>query len=118
MTAKSERVKQMKLNFMKLHNEGYSIKEIAEKFHITPRTIYSELSAIAEENGIPREELLSTPHKQHSSRGSTIKAHQESVNPNELKANFEKMIDTANIIIEKIDYVLQQEENTNYEKVK
>lgn len=61
----SERVSIMKENFMKLHNEGYTILEIADKYNIARRTIYSHLNEIAKENGVDRTSLLEIPHKKH-----------------------------------------------------
>lgn len=54
----SERVIQMKQNFMALHYQGFSIPDIAKKFNIHRGTIYYHLQDIAEANGTTREDLL------------------------------------------------------------
>lgn len=58
-------VKFMIEHFMQYHNEGKSVKEIAELCGIAPRTIYSYLGMIAKQNHVSRESLLQIPHKQH-----------------------------------------------------
>ena len=64
--AASERVKRMKKNFIRLHNEGKTIAEIAKEFQITNWTIYKHLQEIADENGVSRESLLQVPQKEHT----------------------------------------------------
>lgn len=61
----SARVGQMMENFIRLHNEGKDISEIAEMFQLSSSTIYLKLQEIADKEGITREELLSRPHKKH-----------------------------------------------------
>ena len=46
----SERVNLMKENFMRLHEEGKTIKEIANDFGITDRAVYLNLQSIADAN--------------------------------------------------------------------
>ncbi len=45
-------------NFMRLHEEGYCIREIAEMAGVTPPAIYAVLGKIAEKAGVSRESLL------------------------------------------------------------
>lgn len=54
----SERVLQMKQNFMSLHLQGYSIPAIAERFQIDKSTVYFHLQDIADENHTSRQSLL------------------------------------------------------------
>ena len=61
----NERTLQMMNNYVQLWKEGYSVKEIANKFGLTPFTVYNRLEAIAQESGYSREELLQRPHKEH-----------------------------------------------------
>ena len=59
-------------NFIRLHNEGYSIKEIAEISKVSVTTIYKNLDKIAEEAGVTRESLLKQPFEaDHSGRNFT-----------------------------------------------
>ena len=58
----SERVKEMMKNFVPLHEEGFTIPEIAEKYSISDSTVYGHLDEIAEQNGYAsRVDLLSRP---------------------------------------------------------
>ena len=61
----SARVGQMMEKFLRLHNEGKEISEIAEMYHLSTVTVYAKLQEIADKEGITREELLSRPHKKH-----------------------------------------------------
>lgn len=63
MATVSERVRRMKENFMSLHGEGKSIKEIAQTFNLSDTTVYHYLGEIASQNGISRESLLQQVHK-------------------------------------------------------
>lgn len=63
MATESERVVQMKASFMKLHEEGWSIPEIASKFNLSKQTVYRHLDSIAKQNSVTREVLLHQVHK-------------------------------------------------------
>ena len=54
----SERVHVMKVNFMKLHYDGYSITEIAKTYNLAPTTVYQHLGEIALVNNVTRSSLL------------------------------------------------------------
>ena len=61
----TQRVKIMKEKFMSCHNDGLGIPAIAEKFEVTPTTIYKCLQEIADVNGVERNELLERVHRPH-----------------------------------------------------
>ena len=61
----SKRTILMQENFIKLHNEGYSIPEIAKKYELTPSSVYKNLQKIADKEGVKRQSLLNIVHKQH-----------------------------------------------------
>ena len=61
----NERTLKMKQDFMKLHNDGLSIKEIAVKFNLSPTTIYKSLDEIAKKEDCSREDLLKVVHSPH-----------------------------------------------------
>lgn len=104
----SERVQQLKKNFMKHHNEGKTIKEISEHYNVSTRHIYFILQEIADENNVTRESLLTTPHHEHLRRGSAKTSVQ--VKPEEVRKKFDTMISNAKTLISKIDSILQEEE--------
>lgn len=54
----SERVLQMKQNFMSLHLLGYSIPAISEIYQVDKSTVYFHLQDIADENHTSRQSLL------------------------------------------------------------
>lgn len=58
MAKESERMRQMKECFIRLHEEGVSISEIAEKFNLGESTVYQKLQEIADANGVTRDSLL------------------------------------------------------------
>ena len=69
---KHERTLKMMENFMSLHDEGYSIKEIAERYDLSLRPVYDNLGAIAEKAGVSRKDLLEKPIvADHSGRNYT-----------------------------------------------
>jgi len=61
----SERTLQMKRSFMKLHEKGLGVREIAEQFNLSLYTVYSALGEIAQAAGVTRESLLQRPHGPH-----------------------------------------------------
>ncbi|MGN1298148.1 MAG: hypothetical protein ACI4VH_07040 [Clostridia bacterium] len=107
MANTSERVQQLKKNFMKHHNEGKTIKEISEHYNVSTRHIYFILQEIADENNVSRESLLTTPHREHPRNGSAKTSKQ--VKPQEIREKFDTMISNAKTLIKKIDYILQEE---------
>jgi len=107
MANKSVRMAELKKNFMKHHEEGKTIKEIAELYNVSKRHIYTSLQDIADENNVSRESLLTNVHKKHKPLQNTKSAGQ--INPAEMKENFDGIINNAKIIIKKIDSILQEE---------
>lgn len=101
MAKMSESVKKMLNEFMELHENGYTINEIAKKFSLSASTVYSYLQEIAQNNGVTRESLLCTVHKQHV----VTKEHPkyEKILPEDLNENFSNMLKEVDTIISKID---------------
>ena len=66
MAKMSSKTKNAIDNFMQLHNLGYTVGEIAQKYGIDPSTLYSYLGQIAKANGVTRKQLLNTPHSRHN----------------------------------------------------
>ena len=107
MANKSVRMAELKKNFMKHHEEGKTIKEIAELYNVSKRHIYTSLQDIADENNVSRESLLKKIHKKHQPPQNIKSAGQ--INPAEMNENFYGIINNAKIIIKKIDSILQEE---------
>lgn len=58
----NERTRQMMMSYMDLHfDEGLTPLEIAERFSLSPSTVYDSLWKIASENGVSRDSLLKHP---------------------------------------------------------
>lgn len=109
MANTSERVLQLKKNFMEHHKNGWTIQEIADKYHVTRRHTYSILQKIADENGVTRESLLHTPHSQHSSPLFVHRDGEEKVNVEEIRKDFQNILTSAGKIVENISKVLEED---------
>lgn len=106
----SERVKKMRKEFMSLHKQGYTIPEIAEKEGLSPYTVYRYLGDIAAANGVTREDLLKTPHKQHIMQEKRNSSFCSKVNPERLKQDFDKVIGETNQLIGKLNSIVKFDE--------
>ncbi len=97
----SARVGEMMKNFLRLHNEGKDISEIAEMYHLSDQTVYLKLQEIANKEGITREELLSRPHKKHvvTKQRKVVKT----IDSFELKKDFEELQRNIDKILVNID---------------
>lgn len=102
----SARVGQMMEKFLRLHNEGKEISEIAEMFQLSSSTIYLKLQEIADKEGITREELLSRPHKKHvvTKERKVVK----SIDICELKKGFENLQKDIDEILVNIDEAIAE----------
>lgn len=102
----SARVGQMMEKFLRLHNEGKEISEIAEMFQLSSSTIYLKLQEIADKEGITREELLSRPHKKHVVTMQRKVA--KSIDICELKKGFEDLQKDIDGILVNIDEAIAE----------
>lgn len=104
----SERVRLMKENFMELHNDGKTIQEIADHFHLTTATIYNYLQEIADANGVSRESLLQIVHKQHVMLKTRTPSPRDKIEINEIKQSFSALIKDTDNLIGKFDKFLEE----------
>lgn len=115
MAKESERMHLLRQNFMELHQQGFSIPEIAHKYNLSPATVYGKLQKIADENGVSRQSLLQivrTP----SERLYREEAESTKVNMQQLTDEFRKAMDAINFLLDYIDDTLRkEEENVIYE---
>lgn len=106
----SERVKELKKNFISHRENGETIKDISNRYQVSTRHIYHILHEIADENGVSRESLLVSPHHKHPKRGSILSEQIKTDEIDEIRENFEIMLSNAYKIIKQISDILQQEE--------
>lgn len=112
MAKRSERVKYLIDNFIKFHNEGMSIPEIAEKSAVTTRTIYSYLQEIADQNGVTRESLLEKVHKPHEVTKFGEHKKTPKIDGEALVNRYSEVIRTAEDLQQELrDLIKKQEEN-------
>ena len=72
MAKTNERTLKMMESFIRLHEEGLSVAEIAKQFNLSETTVYSKLGEIAKKAGVSRESLLEKPFEaDHSGRNFT-----------------------------------------------
>lgn len=105
-TTTTERVKFYKRNFMRFHDEGYSIPEIAEKSNISYGHAYTLLQEIADANGVSREELLKIKNRKKPQFGKSSKIATQFVNSAELAEEFDNTLKSVDNILEDIDRMI------------
>lgn len=103
MSRITQRVEMLKKDFMKYHNNGYSIREIADVFQVDFSTVYNHLQEIADAYGVTRESLLAKPNIPHSSR---LAFQKEKTDVGELKDGFTKIENDIDEVISVIDKIL------------
>lgn len=108
MAKENERTLWMKENFMDLHHEGASIKEIADKYDLSVSTVYRSLQEIAEANKVSRESLLKVV------RTPTTKFYREEqerirVRKEEFDEGFAELENILISLIQRIDETLKEE---------
>lgn len=106
--SQSERTKKLIGGFMDLHNDGKTIKEIANHYNLSVWTVYNNLQTIADNNGVARDTLLEKVHKHHELKHSTNPKH-EPIDIEKLHQNFSDIHDNVSNIIESIEKVLKEE---------
>ena len=106
---RSEKVSRMIDNFMELHNQGYTIPQIAEKFKLSETTVRIHLQEIADNNGVSRDSLLQIVHSQHFMSKIRNSAQMEKEDPKELRRVFESAMNEVTELIKVIDKRLEGE---------
>ena len=99
----TQRVKNMKENFMDFHRQGMNIPQIADHCGITTTTIYHLLGDIAQENGFSdRTDLLERIHPKHV---ITVKGAHKSV------ADFDEVLSLAKDLDNQISELIKKIDN-------
>ncbi len=112
----SERTRRMMENFMKLHLEGKSVKEIAEEFGLSPKTVYNNLQEIAEANECERDELLERVPKGENLLKGRMQEREARTTFNEVAVKLRETEQTIYKTIGLIDKMLEEiEEDRSYE---
>ena len=104
---KTLRVTQMKSSFMGLHSAGVPIEEIAERFGITPRTIYIHLQEIADENGVSRDSLLKTPHRKPNATTKNNGGQKKFIDTESLIHTYDEAISTTENLVKELNNILE-----------
>lgn len=113
MAKESERMRQMKENFMKLHAQGLSVPEIAEKYNLGESTVYKKLQEIADANGVTRDSLLQQV-KTPTERAYREEAERVKVNVGEMREGFEAVKERITFLVDVIEDVLKEEKENGY----
>lgn len=116
MARVSERMRLMKENFMTLHQQGFTIPEIAEKYNLGRATVYHTLQEIADANGVKRESLLQivrTP----SERAYNEEAKRIKVDVGELRQGFTDVGNSLDRLIGIIDDTLREEQKNDSHEI-
>ena len=103
MSHTTQRVENLKKDFMKYHHDGYSIRDIADIFHVDFSTVYNHLQEIAETHGVTRESLLVKPNTSHSSR---LAFQKDKTDVRELQNGFTKVVKDIGVVVTAIDKIL------------
>lgn len=116
MPKETERVRLMKENFIRLHQQGLSISQIAKMFNVSEPTVYSNLEKIARMHGISRESLLQ--EKRESKRVKDMKenfmrCHQEGLTIPQIAENF----NVSSVTIYRTLEEISQKNNVNRESL-
>lgn len=106
-----ERTIKMRENFISLWSEGFSIKEIAEKYNLSETTVYNHLDYIARASGMNRKQLLSRNFfADHSGRNfSPVKP----VNRAEFDKNFAELMEKVEFFQLEIEESIKDMEALN-----
>ena len=117
MAKQSERTFKMKESYIKLHDEGLSVGEIAERFGLTPRVVYLALKDIAAKAGVTRESLLERPHKPHSNP-IRVAQDQSGISLADHETYVEETLNGFNKVLENIDHYISIQEQIAKEEDK
>lgn len=109
MATVSERVHVMMENFMALHDQGYSIPEIAKQHNLSFPSVYNHLQEIADANGVTRDSLLQIVRTEKSERALAEEKRRINIDVNAMLTEFGSASESIKEIIKKIDEVEKKE---------
>ena len=115
MAKVSETVNVMKKNFMALHNAGYTIPEIADKYGLSRPTVYRHLDEIAQENNVTRSSLLQVVKCPYTERVIREEEQRTKLDMNQLRNGLneaekaiQKTIDLINLMLERYNFETEE----------
>lgn len=111
MARESERMQVLKQNFMALHQEGFTIPEIADKFNVSFSHLYRSLQEIADANGVTRASLLQIVRTPSPERQLRDEHRQVRVDVEELRNGFQGAGNIMDQLLSKIEAILEEEKN-------
>lgn len=106
----AERTYLVMKNFMRLHEQGYSIPEIAQRYSLTSRTVYYHLQEIADENNTTREALLRLVRTKKGEREWEREARKVKIDATEMQQEFETSIEAIDRLANQIEEIVKKEE--------
>lgn len=109
MSKESERMRCLKTEFMELHEQGFSIPEIAKKFGLSGPAVYSALQEIADANGVTRISLLQVV-RTPTERAYRNEVEKVRVDVRDIEEQFEKVGNEIEQLINTIETTLREEE--------
>jgi len=104
----TQRVKQLKANFIEYHENGYSIPEIANLFQVDVSHTYKLLQEIADANNCDRESLLEKPFSTRAHSFASYK--RDKVSLEKTQSGFENLEREIKEIIAETNQMLNTEE--------
>lgn len=110
MATRNERTQRLIENYYDdWKNKGMTPLQIADKYRVTPRTMYYCLQEVAINHGIKdRSELLQIPHKPHPKRGPNRKISDlPPVDLEEIKEELNEFLAEGKLVLKDIDKFLK-----------
>lgn len=108
---RAERTKVMMKNFVTDYSNGMTIKEIAEKYSISPITVYRNLQEIAEVNGfVSREQFLKIIRTKVPDATWQRRHEETKKNLTDLKSDISKTIKHSQKLLITIKTIIDEEE--------
>lgn len=114
--SQSERTFQMLIHFLKLREQGLSIKQIAYKYDLSTSTVYKYLDHVVEQHNaihpdapITREMLLDQPHTQYN-RADYSYALLAPIDISQFRTDFNSMLQGVDALLSAVaGTILEQE---------
>lgn len=114
MGRESERMRQMKDNFMRFHEQGYSIPQIAEMHELSFSAAYRVLQDIADANNVSRDSLLQVIRVYPTDRVLREERKKVRIDVEQMKDSFNDARKAIDFLIGKIGETVKEETENGY----